>query len=250
MQWLRRLFAVADDLIFPRRVWCITCQELSGGQLLCPQCRERLTALQLTEQDGAVRSAFRYKDEVRQLVHALKFDGVRNVVDILAPAMGEVASGMCLPQDTVVTWVTMPEKRRLARGMDHARLLAEALGKAQGLPVRQMLLRVKTTREQHTLRSAERRRNLVGAFRATGPVAHPVLIVDDVYTTGATMKACTKALMDAGATQVYGLTVARSEGHIYEVKGADSYGLFPARMGGTGAHPRQHRGSRGDRTGP
>ena len=215
MQWLRRLFAVADDLIFPRRVWCIICQELSGGQLLCPRCRERLTALKLTEQDGAVRSAFHYRDEVRQLVHALKFDGVRDVVDIVAPAMAEVATGMCLPPDTVVTWVTMPERRRLARGMDHARMLAEALGKVQGLPVRQMLLRVKSAREQHMLQSAERRKNLVGAFDATGHVTHPVLIVDDVYTTGATMKACTDALMDAGATQVYGLTVARSESLLY-----------------------------------
>ena len=210
-RWFRRLMSVLDDAIFPRRVWCMTCEERSCGGMLCPQCRDRLTALRINDQTGDVRSAYHYRDEARTLVHALKFSSIDDVAELLADAMAEEARAMCLPPDTVVTWVTMPERRRRFRGIDHGRVLATALGQRLGLDVQQMLVRRGRAKVQHTLRAAQRRRNLQGVFGATGPVKHPVLIVDDVFTTGATMQVCSEVLREAGATRVYGLTATRVE---------------------------------------
>ena len=212
MQGLRRLAGVLDELLFPERIWCMTCEERSCGELLCASCREKVSRLRLQEQTADVRSAFEYQDEVRELIHAYKFSAVDSAAQILVAAMAEVAREMCLPPDTVVTWVTMPERRRRARGMDHGRLLAELLAAGLGLPVRQLLVRTGRARTQHTLNAAQRRTNLRSVFAATGPIMHPVLIVDDVYTTGATMQICSDVLRDAGASRVYGLTAARVRG--------------------------------------
>lgn len=204
--FFRRLAGMMDDLVFPRRVWCMTCEERSCGELLCPACRDRLEQLRLRDQTGNVRSAYRYQDEVRELVHAFKFDSVDDAAQIFVSAMAEEAREMDLPPDTVVTWVTMPERRRRARGMDHGRMLAEQLAAELGLPSRQLLVRRSRALPQHTLNAVQRRTNLTGVFGAAGCVEHPVLIVDDVYTTGATMQVCSDVLRNAGAPQVYGLT--------------------------------------------
>jgi ComF family protein len=104
--------------------------------------------------------------------------------------------------------------RELARGYNQALLLAEPLAEAWGLPVlsNDSLWRVRDTRSQVGLNAQERQANVHDAFQASEKqvAGLNVLLLDDVRTTGATLEACSAALMDADARAVYVLTLAQA----------------------------------------
>jgi ComF family protein len=106
--------------------------------------------------------------------------------------------------------VPLHPRRGAERGFNQAALLAAALARPRGLQVVDGLVRVRDTPPQTGRSAAARRRNMAGAFQATRPLRDlDVVVVDDVLTTGATARACAKALRRAGARRVGLLTVAR-----------------------------------------
>jgi ComF family protein len=102
-------------------------------------------------------------------------------------------------------------ERLRARGYNQAALVAAELGRAGGLPVRDLLVRARSTTRQHRLDRAGRLRNLRGAIAmaAGTPAPKVVIVVDDIITTSATLEACAAALIEGGAESVYGYAVAR-----------------------------------------
>lgn len=208
MKWLRAL----EEILWPRGVKCLCCDEPSEGALLCPTCRKGLEAMRLSggEAEGTfVRSVFRYDGVPRALVQLLKYECLEDAASVLAEAMAETMKTMDLPPETVLTWVTMPEQRRRTRGIDHGRALCEAISRASGFPVRRLLMRARKVHTQRGLSREERMRNLSGSFLCDGKLLGPVLLIDDVMTTGATASACAEVLQAAGASQVYVLTATR-----------------------------------------
>lgn len=109
--------------------------------------------------------------------------------------------------------VPLHRRRRRKRGFNQAAVLARRLSDRAGVPVLEGLLeRIKDVPPQAGMKSAERRRNVVGAFRVRRPkeaAGGSFLLVDDVYTTGSTMGECCRALLRAGARDVRALTLAR-----------------------------------------
>jgi len=108
-----------------------------------------------------------------------------------------------------LTWVTMPLLRRKKRGDDHGRELCEAVARHARLPAQQLLVRAGNGHTQRGLNREKRLQNLTKSIRCNRTIDVPVVIIDDVLTTGATVSACTEALRNAGATQVYALTASR-----------------------------------------
>jgi ComF family protein len=109
--------------------------------------------------------------------------------------------------------VPLHRLRRRERGYNQAEELAVRLGKSTGLPVWNVLRRVKKTRTQANLRRSERLRNQLRAFEFKGRFdvrGRRLLIIDDVFTTGATINACAQVLHHAGAVRLDALTVARA----------------------------------------
>ena len=106
--------------------------------------------------------------------------------------------------------VPLSRERREERGYNQAELLASAFCYGVQLPLcSAWLVRQRATQSQVGLSAVERRHNVQGAFMAASAVAGKrILLVDDVYTTGATMQACAEAALNAGATAVYGLALA------------------------------------------
>lgn len=184
--------------IYPERVVCVVCARPSQGEFLCPKCTEELEKLRLEGEKE--HASYRYDGVAKKLVHRLKFDNVTAAATVLARAMGLDAVKMRLSPDTVVTWVTMPEKRKRIRGIDHGQVLARAVGLRLGLPVKRLLIRS----DKHPLRTqrgsskARRLRNLIGMFSAEKELPKYILLVDDVTTTGATMETCCGVLRRAG----------------------------------------------------
>jgi predicted amidophosphoribosyltransferase len=102
----------------------------------------------------------------------------------------------------LLTWVPARSSDNRQRGYDHAEVLARALAGRLGLRAEPLLNRRGTAEDQTGLNKEERRRNLEHAFAPGGPCTQPVVLVDDVITTGATLAACARALRKAGVPRV------------------------------------------------
>jgi ComF family protein len=125
--------------------------------------------------------------------------------------MGDFARSLDWPAAAIAP-VPLHRNRERARGYNQAALLARAVAGRLGWPLLEDgLVRSRETRSQVGQDRAARLENVRGAFCWSGPAAPParVLLLDDVYTTGATLEACAQALREAGASEVRGLALAR-----------------------------------------
>ena len=173
----------------------------------CDSCRSRDYAF-----EGA-RAALRYDGVGQEIVHAIKYRGRVEAVERLAvPLMfGALAEGV--PEyrkfDSVAP-VPMRRGRRLKRGFNQAELLARGVAERISLPVSDKLRSVRKTMDQVELTAEERMANVRGAYAARGSCSGRVLLVDDVFTTGATLDSCSRALVEAGAEEVFALSLCRT----------------------------------------
>jgi ComF family protein len=214
------------DLILPS--FCAVCGV--PGLALCGSCRRRLARIEgpACDRCGAptawpvercrecagrrisfakARAAVAYDDAARSLVAAWKDRGVRSIASLAAALVDEVVAR---PSAYTIAFVPSDADRRLKRGHNPAERLAVALGERWQLPVVPLLVRAPGARPQRGLPLAERRRNVRGVFGATGPVPRELVLVDDVYTSGATVSAAASALRKAGARRVEVVTFARA----------------------------------------
>jgi predicted amidophosphoribosyltransferase len=148
-----------------------------------------------------------YDAAVRALVTAWKERGLRR----LASAAAEIIfDALPRPDASALVYVPPDGDRSLKRGHHPAERLARELGGRWELPVEPILRRARPLRRQRGLPLRERRRNVAGAFRPCGRSPPRVVLVDDVYTTGATAAAAASALRKAGARRVDVVTFARA----------------------------------------
>jgi ComF family protein len=155
-----------------------------------------------------------YQGVLRDLIHAMKYQRIYGLVEPLAELLQRqfpMYWGGCIP-DALVP-VPLHRSKLWAREFDQALALARELSKGIGIPVwADGLIRQWRTVSQVGLNAAERQRNVRGAFRLTEPQAcagKALLLIDDVYTTGATLQECARTLRLAGATWIGGYTLAR-----------------------------------------
>ncbi|HET7855456.1 MAG TPA: hypothetical protein VFL41_03270, partial [Gaiellaceae bacterium] len=153
------------------------------------------------------RAAVAYDAAARKLVAGWKEHGLRTIAALAADLVCEAVGR---PPVYTVTFVPADADRRLRRGHNPAERLACELGRRWRLPVVPLLRRGPGVRPQRGLGLAERRRNVRGAFLATAASPRDLVLVDDVYTSGATVSAAASALRTAGARRVEVVTFARA----------------------------------------
>ena len=219
----------ASDLLFPTR--CVHCGE--PGDLLCAECVGALVRLtgpscgmcaaplpsgnrcgRCAERRPALSrtvAVFQMDGPVRTAIHRLKYEDIRAVAPLLGALMASHPAVERLRVDAVIP-VPLHGRRLRARGYNHAHLLAKPVAARLDLePDTRTLRRIVASPPQvEAPGEAERRRRVAGAFEAgVGARGLRTLLVDDVYTTGATLNECAGALKAAGAAWVGALVLAR-----------------------------------------
>ena len=225
-------FRTLAEVIYPAR--CIYCRRIGSafcqtcraqaqpvGDAICVRCGEPTTvrctchACQKTPPGPlrAMRGAVFYGSPVAFAIHGLKYRQMTHLAQPLASYLSAYLDAHPLPIDCL-TPVPLHPERQTARGYNQSELLARAVGRERRLPVRNDLIeRKRHTPPQVHLNREQRLQNMKDAFAALRPGAlhgETVLLIDDVCTTGATMRACAEALRVAGAGEVYALAIARA----------------------------------------
>ncbi|HET9294902.1 MAG TPA: double zinc ribbon domain-containing protein [Gemmatimonadales bacterium] len=181
---------------------CVRCGAPSPPEGPCRDCES------WPPEFGCVRSAVWLDESARRAVHLLKYDGWWRVADAMASPMRTLDP---VAEKATLIPVPLGPRRRVQRGYNQAEQLAEALGRVSGYPVAgDVLVRTRETATQTALTPEARSANVSGAFAARHEVAGRVVVVDDVFTTGATIIAAATALLTAGACQVDAVTFARA----------------------------------------
>ena len=202
------------------RVLSVYAERDAAGLRTCPVCRR------IDRPFGRAVAYGSYDGGLRELIHLLKYNGVRPAAAVLgrmlAEAIGALESSLEQPrlfgQPIAVVPVPLYKTKFRQRRFNQAELIAKAALKSLPAPanfelVSGVLLRTRDTRSQIGLTSHQRRENLRGAFtvaRATEIIGREVLLVDDVYTTGTTATECARVLRRAGASQIWVATAART----------------------------------------
>lgn len=213
--------AVLDLLLPPA---CAGCGRV--GSALCPACvgsfrppgdpRDRFVAADpgviVGEAVTLAMASFAYEGALRRALVQLKYGGAARLAEPLASAAAPTVRELLgLARQQALVPVPIHPTRLRERGYNQAALLARSIGRIAGLPVRELIGRMRETTKQHRLDRTARLRNLRQAFvvaRGRDP-PRSVLLVDDILTTSATLEACAAALIEAGVREVYGFAVAR-----------------------------------------
>lgn len=226
----------ALDLLYPPT--CPVCQQIIDRKegLICPACYEKLSFLkpplckkcgrevEAEEQEYCFECSrkqrtfeeniglMNYTEEARKSLAWFKYHNCREYADFYIEELWKQKKDILMRlQAEAVVPVPIHRAKQRKRGFNQAEILGRRLAEKLEIPLEgKRLVRVVNTRPQKQVKGNERGKNLEGAFAVKdGPFPFKkVILIDDIYTTGSTMEACTKALKRAGAEQVYGVTIA------------------------------------------
>lgn len=227
------------DILFPR--YCLGCSR--EGKYICPECQTFLGEASLIcpvcnkssftgekhsncftkySLDG-LTSVWEYEGIIKQLINEAKYKGINHALsEAAAKAFEAILKDeirfkpffqFLSLSDIYINYVPMFEKKEKQRGFNQAHLIAQEIGKIIEKPVLNLLEKTKDTVSQTDLSREERIANVRNSFSLRKPVFSAnfsVLLVDDIWTTGATMRECCKILKKSGIEKVWGFTLART----------------------------------------
>lgn len=228
------MIALFADILFPSR--CAGCGRpvSSRTNFLCEDCTGAVPFLDRScpvcsgpEPDGgtcAICSGRRwyldsnitvasYDGVMKKLLHELKFGRVRKLHSYLGDLACAGLAGRGISAD-LITWVPMNPKKQRDRGFNQSELIARVMSKRTGIPCRSMLSERRGAGKQRELGLRDRFINILGRYEAASGASlsgQSVLLVDDIFTTGATINECARQLRNAGARSVISLTIARAD---------------------------------------
>lgn len=232
---LDQIFGSLIDLIYPKRCYvcgsdskesiCSTCVS-SFYFIDSPVCQKcgKPTTIEVDEcrecRDKSIhfstaRSTAFYEGNLREAIHKFKYDNGKSLGDVFAKLSYKI-----LKEEKkffnidMVTYVPLGRKKELERGYNQSKLIAESISSLISKPCVSILVRVRETEDQNKLDMEKRHTNVKNVFLVSKKInikRKRILLIDDVYTTGATVNECSKMLKAAGAEEVRVLTIARAK---------------------------------------
>jgi ComF family protein len=202
---------------------CVACERKleTDRRWLCLRCRMALAA-EVRRMDAViglggnvpleVRYCFRYTPRVSRIITEMKYGDKPGLASVLVSYMAFVLGGFAAPGTAAIPVPIHASKRR-ERGYNQSRLLAEGLARSMGIDFGDMLVKTRITVSQTTLERHRRLSNVTGSigWKAGGPPPfEKALLVDDVVTTGSTLRECALVLRSAGMKEISACAVAAS----------------------------------------
>lgn len=183
---------------------CYRCNKATNNHQTCKTCQK-------TSPLEAVWVCTDYESVAKQLVYALKFERAYASANVIAQAIA-LHVGNALPQDAVLSYVPTATSRVRQRGYDQAALIASRLHSYTNIPYRSTLLRLGQQRQTKSTR-AQRLQQLENAFQVRSKSIRKqshIILVDDVFTTGATLESAARTLRAAGVPKVSAVIFAQA----------------------------------------
>lgn len=206
------------DLLFVPR--CTFCRRVMVHGDICPECEANLPyhagLIKTGEFFSACAAPLYYKDTVRASILRFKFGGKRFYAEAYSRLLKDTIIKELEDRYDVITWAPVSKKRLRERGYDQAQLLAENTARLLGTTEAPLLEKRRHTVANSTLKGREKRNaNVSGAYAVADDAkvaGMRVLLIDDIYTTGATFSECARTLLMAGAEDVVCAAVAVTPG--------------------------------------
>ncbi len=204
---------------------CPLCQRPAKA-VFCPDCQRRLQAERLdswpvTTSPWPLYAWGIHRGALRRAIYCLKYQGQRRIGAVLGEWLGsrwlesrQPSSGSrrAYGSDYTVVPIPLHAERLRQRGYNQAALISQAFCERTGLRhLPEALVRVRATAAQYELNPLQRQQNLAGAFALKRAPATPVLLVDDIYTTGSTIQAAQQVLVAAGIPVAGVIVVAKAQ---------------------------------------
>lgn len=183
---------------------CLSCgMPMDDEADYCLRCQNNERSFKLN------RSPFEYDGHAKEMIYGLKFNGRKYLAFTLGAFMADTFLSRKMDAEIAV-FVPMTRAEEKKRGFNQSELLAQEVAERLNLPLLPALIKKKSTSEQKALTARERAQNLEGAFECvySQVKGRKVLLIDDIFTTGATSNECAKTLLKAGAKEVCVLTAA------------------------------------------
>ena len=227
---MRRLVRKCIELLFPSHAQCLACgfkRIEADGPPLCKTCLDemetkrlqsnvcdkcghsllgngcRFCKTEVCKRIAWMRAAYPYEGAPGKLVQRFKYDAVESAGTMMAAEMVHAFSTNRPPQIDVCTYVPMSGKAKRYRGEDHAQCLGEMFSRKTDIPLKTLLKANPTRKRQAQLNKEQRLKNKRGAYEVIENVKGlHILLIDDVVTTGASVRECAAVLLKAGAASV------------------------------------------------
>lgn len=228
------------DIVFPPR--CPICMDIlwEKGVKICSNCADKVTFIreplckkcgkQLNEDEEEYcrdcdtnehlftqgRAVFQYKKEIKNSIYNFKYNNKREFADYYVECI-KAECGEWIRKNSPDALIPIPlhPRKQRARGYNQAEILANLLGEEYCIPViNNLLIRSKNTTPQKELSNNSRKKNMKKAFKMSENIVElsTVMVIDDIYTTGATMDAAAEVLLEAGVKDIFCLSLCIGDG--------------------------------------
>lgn len=216
----KRIFEILDYLwevflntIFPKDYKCLVCEE-ETEEGICNRCKGDISLVKdiTIKDDYKIYSYAYYKGTIKSLILEFKYHNDYNCGEFLAEALIERFKDLINTSD-IITYVPLTTKKKKIRGFNQCEFICKYISRNSNIIVKDLLYKIKDNKEQKTLDMKSRISNQIGLYKFKNTFdlkGKKILLIDDVFTTGATINECVKVLMNNGAKEINALTISKS----------------------------------------
>ncbi len=225
LDFIKTFFENVLKLIFPEDCICcgsFFCPDENYG--ICNKCFDKFVVFdeeicKKNFEDNNGFSMFLYTQEIKEIIHKFKYDDYGSYARLMGKKMGEFFVERNLVSVDYIIPVPIHRKRRAERGFNQSEIMAKEISKFSKIPIlNRTLIRIKNTEPQFGLNKEKRIKNIENAFSVAKPekiVGKDIILIDDIYTTGTTLKECKRVLENAGANNIYYFTLSSTKTIVY-----------------------------------
>lgn len=202
-----KIIAYTRESFFP--VFCLGCGK-EGGRV-CGSCCKTIDTKGMVGHFHLAVTPYHEDWLIGKIVRGFKYNYEEDLFGVIGKLVKEFVEKHLdyFAQIDIIVPVPLHKKRRAERGFNQSEFIAQIISKTINKPVSDLLVRHRNTEHQARLNREKRLVNVKDAFKCISGIRGRILLVDDVYTTGSTMRECTNALLGAGANKVFGFSLAK-----------------------------------------